>query len=142
MAGLLTFMALSSYFAYTTAGFDFEVETPTGVEITYYRLRWDDGSTWVGRAVQAVGRPDHALDWFDPGGTLFDQPTRPDHPRWPNQLGSWWITWATDDPYVPLRYPGARASEWVAVPSWLVVGLVVSPGLIRAVRLARSRRDG
>ena len=57
-------MALSSYFAYTTAGFDFEVETATGVEVTYYRLRWDDGATWVGGAIQAVGRPDHALDWF------------------------------------------------------------------------------
>ena len=135
-------MALSSHFAYTTAGFDFEVATPNGVEVIYYRLRWDDGATWAGRAVQAVSRPDHAFDWFDPGGTLLDRPTRPERPHWWNRLGFWWITWATDDPYVPLRYPGARASEWVGVPSWLVVVVVYAPGLIRAVRLARSQGDG
>ena len=139
---MVTITALSSYFAYTTAGLDFEVETPTEVEVTYYRFRWDDGATRAGRAVQAVGRPDHALDWFDPGGTLLDRPTRPEHPHWWNRLGFWWITRATDDPHVPLRYPGAKASEWVGVPSWLVVVVVWLPGLIRAVRLARSRGDG
>ncbi len=120
LVGWIVVMAASSYFAYTTIGFDFETATPTGVEAVYYRLRWDDGATWIGRATQPVGRPDHDLDWFDPGGTLLARPSRPKHPRWWNRWGFWWITRAVDDPYLTLRYPGAIASRWVAVPSWLV----------------------
>ncbi len=140
-------MAGSSYFAYTTAGFDFEVETSTGVEVIYYRVRWDDGATWAGRAVQGVARPTHALDWFDPGGTWMAMPSRPGYPHWWNRFGFWWITSAADDPYVPLRYPGASESYWMAIPSWLVMGLVGVPWLIRVrnhglVRLVRSQERG
>ena len=138
LAGLVTLMAISSSFAYTTVGFDFEAATPTGFEVTYYRLRWDDGATWAGWAVQEVARPHDPPDWFDPGGTWFDRPSRPDHPRWWNRFGLWWITWASDDPYVALRYPGARASVWGAAPSWLVAAAAWAPSLIRAGR----RRSG
>ena len=114
-------LAISSYLAYTTAGLDFEVATATGVDVYYYRLRWDDGSTWAGLAVQPVGRHHESLDWFDPGGTLLDAPTRPEHRTWPRALGFWWVADAADDPYMPVRYPGARESDWWAVPSWLVI---------------------
>ncbi len=139
LGGLAAVMGISSYLAYTTVGFDFEAASGAGVEVAYYRLRWDDGSTWAGWAVQPVRRPDRGLDWFDPGGTLFDRPTRPDHPRWWNRWGFWWIIWASDDPYVALRYPDAGASFWVAVPSWLVIAGFWSPELVRVGRRLAAR---
>ena len=139
LVGLMVITCLSSYFTYTTAGFDFERATPGGgYEVIYYRLRWDDGATWAGRAVQPVPRPDRAPDWFDPGGTLLDWPSRPGHARWWNRWGFWWVARAADDPYVTLRYPGATASRWVAVPSWLVIAAPVVPRIVRAAR--RSTR--
>jgi hypothetical protein len=116
-----TLLAASSYFAYTTVGLDFEVPTEQGVDVSYYRLRWDDGSTWAGMAVQPVPRPRRALDWFDPGGTLLATPTRPGHRTWANALGFWSIAGPAADPYAPARYPGATASRWWALPSWLLV---------------------
>ena len=128
-------LSLSSYCAYTTAGLDFEREAPGGgFEVAYYRLRWDDGATWVGRAVQPVGRPDHAPDWGDPGGTWLDRPSRPARRTAWNRWGFWRVDGPSDDPYVPLRYPGATSSRWVAVPSWLVVAAALGPGLARAGR--------
>jgi hypothetical protein len=114
-------LALSSYCAYTTAGFDFEVPRGRGVAVHYYRLRWDDGSTWVGWAVQPVRRPRRPLNWFDPGGTVLAPLTRPAHRTWASALGFWWIDGASTDPYVTARYPRATASRWWAVPSWLVL---------------------
>jgi hypothetical protein len=76
----LSLLSLSSYFAYTTLGFDFEVPTARDVDVSYKRLRWDDGSTWIGEAIQPLGRPGHEPDWFDPGGTLLAAPTRPAGP--------------------------------------------------------------
>ncbi len=131
-------MAFSSYFAYTTAGFDFEVDNGEGVDAWYYRLRWDDGSTWVGMAVQPCGRPDRPLDWFDPGGTILDPPRRPAHPRWWNDLGFWRVTSPADDPYVPTCYIGARSSSWWACPSWLVLMALWARPLWRLAR----RRSG
>ena len=139
LAGFVTIMAASSHLAYTTAGFDFEAASPTGVDVYYYRLRWDDGSTWGGHAVQPVGRSDRPLEWFDPGGTILAPPSRPHRPTWWNRRGFWWITRASDDPYVALRYPGARASRWVAVPSWLVVAAVWAPEWISAGRWLIAR---
>lgn len=128
-------LAASSYFAYTTAGFDFESATSAGPEVTYYRLRWDDGATWIGVATQPVPQVHRPPDWFDPGGTLLAPPTRPDRLRPWNRWGLWWIGRAVDDPYVATRYPGARASRWAAAPSWLVI---LAAGLPEVV--ARSRR--
>jgi hypothetical protein len=31
------------------------------------------------------------------------------------------VTSPADDPYVAIRYPGARSSSWWACPSWLVL---------------------
>jgi hypothetical protein len=114
-------LALSSYFAYTTAGFDFETDNGEGVDVRYYRLRWDDGSTWIGMAVQPCSRPDRPLDWFDPGGTFLARPTRPAHSNWWNTLGFWRVTSPADDPYLAIRYGGARSTSWWACPSWLVL---------------------
>jgi hypothetical protein len=137
-------LALSSYFAYTTAGLDFEIPTEEGIDTTYYRLRWDDGSTWVGFAIQPCPRPRRPLDWFDPGGTLLVAPTRPEHRTWSNDLGFWWVDDPAEDPYVPTRYPGARVSRWWAMPSWMVLlGLWFRPlrrGLGRLGRPASTRR--
>ncbi len=77
--------------------------------------------------MQPVGGPDRPLEWFDPGGTILASPSRPEHPDLWNRWGFWWITRASDDPYVALRYPGARESRWVAVPSWLLVAVIWSP---------------
>lgn len=142
-AGLVAGLAASSYFAYTTAGFDFERATPSGAfEVVYYRLRWDAGATWAGRAVQPVPRPDHPPDWFDPGGTLLDAPSRPERrSRW-NRWGFWWIARAADDPYVPLRYPGATTSRWAAVPSWLVLAAPAGMMLARGARRRRRQPGG
>ncbi len=135
-----TLLALSSYFAYTTLGFDFEAPAVGGAEVTYYRLRWDDGSTWAGRAVQPVPRPSRPLDWLDPGGTILASRTRPAHSGWGNDLGFWWIGDAAADPYVIPRYAGATASTWVACPSWLVLGaLWLGPAWGRFARRAGRR---
>jgi hypothetical protein len=121
LAVVLSVLAFSSYFAYSTAGFDFESPTARGVDVLYLRLRWDDGSTWVGFAVQPCPRPNRPLDWFDPGGTVLDSPTRPDHrSRW-NDLGFWRVEGPSDDPYVARRYSGSVASRWWACPSWLIL---------------------
>jgi hypothetical protein len=114
-------LAMTSYVAYTTAGFDFEVPTARGVDLHYYRLRWDDGSTWVGIAVQPCPRPARTLDWFDPGGTIFARPTWPVHRSWWNDLGFWWVNDPANDPYEADRYLGATSSVWWACPSWLVL---------------------
>lgn len=142
IGGLITAMALSSHFASTTIGFDFEAATPAGFEVTYDRLRWDDGATWAGWAVQGVARPHEPPDWFDPGGTWLDRPSRPERPRWWNRFGCWWIAGAADDPYVKLRYPGARASGWAGLPSWLVVGGIWAPAFVRARQRRRSGSTG
>ena len=81
LGALVVIMAVASHLAYTTIGFDFEHATNAGVDVVYYRLRGDDGAFWVGRAVQPVGRPDRALDWFDPGGTILASPARPEYPH-------------------------------------------------------------
>lgn len=125
---VLSVMAVSSYLGYSTAGFDFEGDSASGFSVAYYRIRWDHGSTWVGRAVQSVPRPDRPFDWFDPGGTAFDRPSPIDKPTWWNRRGFWLIAWPTDDPFEPSRYPGAIDSRWVAAPSWLVL-LAVWPRL-------------
>jgi hypothetical protein len=132
-------LAVSSYFAYTTAGFDFEVDNGKGVDARYYRLRWDDGSTWVGMAVQPCLRPARPLDWFDPGGTLLALPTRPAHRSWWNDLGFWRVAGPAGDPFVATRYVGATASEWWACPSWLVVLALWGRPIWR---LARRRAGG
>ncbi len=137
-----TALAGSSYFAYSTAGFDFEVPTPRGIDVYYYRLRWDDGSTWAGLAIQPLPRPGRALDWFDPGGTVLDRPTRPGHRGWANDLGFWRVDGPADDPYLAPRYPGARASRWWACPSWLVAaGSWVGP-IRRRIGPKGERREG
>ena len=109
------------YLGYTTVGFDFERPAGQGVEVLYLRFRWDDGSMWIGTAVQPVtiGRRD--LEWFDPGGTLFASPTRPRHRTFWNDLGFWRVDEPIDDPYVATRYPGATSSRWSAGPSWLIL---------------------
>jgi hypothetical protein len=148
LAALL--MGISSYFAYTTVGFDFEVDNGVGVDARYYRLRWDDGSTWVGMAIQPCARPSRPLDWFDPGGTILDPPRRPAHPRWWNALGFWRVTSPADDPYVATSYLGAKASSWWGCPSWLVVlalwgrtpWRLALAGMTRLLQANRRRRDG
>jgi hypothetical protein len=133
-----TLMAVSSYFAYTTAGFDFETDNGSGVDAWYYRLRWDDGSTWVGMAVQPCGRPDHPPDWFDPGGTILEPPRRPAHPHWWNDFGFWRVAGPADDPYVPTCYIGAKVSSWWGCPSWLVLLALWARPLWRLVKRSRS----
>ena len=118
-------MAISSYLAYTTATLtDIEVATATGVDVYYYRLRWDDGSTWAGLAVQPVGRHHQSLDWFDPGGTLLDAPTRPEH-RDPGGAAPGVLVGRGRrgrPVHAEFGLPaGARESDWWAVPSWLVI---------------------
>ncbi len=138
---LVLVLAVASHLAYTTVGFDFEAETPEGVEVAYYRLRWDDGATWAGRAVQPVARPGRGLDWFDPGGTLLANPSRPARRSEANRWRFWWIRHAADDPYVALRYPGATSSVWVAVPSWLIVAMVWGTTIVRTGRQAWGGRQ-
>jgi hypothetical protein len=117
----LTLLSLSSYFAYTTAGFDFEIPTAKGVDVRYARLRWDDCSTWVGIAVQPCPWPTRELNWFDLGGTLFAAPTRPSRRTFWNGLGFWRVDRPSDDPYVARRYAGATFSQWWGCPSWLIL---------------------
>lgn len=122
-----TGMGITSYFAYSTAGVDFEEPTQTGVDVTYYRLRWDDGSTWIGMAIQPVPRPDRPLDWFDPGGTLLHRPTMPAHKTWLEKSGFWFISSPEQDPFMEVRYRGATTSYWIGIPSWLFLLLIWSP---------------
>ena len=136
-----TILAFSSYFRYTTAGLDFETTTPQGVDVTYYRLRWDDGSVWVGMAVQPVPRPQRPLDWADPGGTLFARTVRPRPATWANRLGFWIITDPRHDPYMPVRYAGAKVSRWAALPSWLFLGMVWSRSVVRWGKLLLGRAN-
>ncbi len=127
-------MAVSSYFAYTTIGFDFETDNGQGVDARYDRLRWDDGCTWIGMAVQPCGRPKRPLDWFDPGGSILERPRRPVHPHWWNDFGFWRVTSPADDPYVPTSYIGAKASSWWACPSWLVLLVLWARPLCQLMR--------
>lgn len=134
-----TFLGISSYFVYTTFGFDFEELTEEGANATYYRVRFDDGSVWVGMATHPVEPPDRELDWFDPGGTVMDEPTRPRHPHWINDWGFWWITDSASDPFVFDRYGGATVSYWVGAPSWLFLLLLWLPALPGWWRLFATR---
>jgi hypothetical protein len=109
-----------------------------GADVYYYRLRWDDGSTWAGMAVQPISRPHEPPDWFDPGGTLLAAPTRPQHRTWANVLGFWRVAGPAADPYLSVRCPGATASRWWALPSWLLfLGLWHRPLWRSAARLVR-----
>lgn len=116
-----TVLGFSSWFRYSTFGFDFEQARGQVIEVTYYRLRWDDGSIWAGWAVQQLPNPNRPLDWFDPGGTLLDEPTLPERKTWMNHLGFWWIDHPNNDPYVFPRYGGAHATFWLGAPTWLVL---------------------
>gem|GEM_PF-3703491 len=136
-----TAMGVASYFRYSTAGFDFEVPTEQGAEVTYYRVRWDEGSTWVGKAIQPVPLPNRPLDWFDPGGTFMDLPTKPRHVHWLNDWGFWWITDAANDPFVFVRYGGATASYWIGVPSSLFLLVIWLPAGVGVWRLFVAGRQ-
>ncbi len=70
-------------------------------------------SRWPGQIIPSTGSTRAGRCWHPLPGPVTE--------HWWNRWGFWAIAWASDDPYVPLRYPGATASCWVAVPSWLVV---------------------
>src|SRR4051794_30041999 len=112
-------MWLSSFLFYTTLGFDFERSRGDRVITRYYRVRWDAGVFWIGRADQPREPLGPGLDWWDPGGTLFAR-SIPPRPRtiW-NRWGWWWIGDVAGDPYERARYPNAIASRWLGMPGWI-----------------------
>jgi amino acid transporter len=112
-------MSATSYFRYSTAGFDHDERVGDRVHTTYYRVRFSHGSFWLGAAKQDHADDGKSVDFFDIGGTPFARlnPLQPQSLL--QHLGFWAIKSVETDPFEPHRYVGAVWSYWLAIPVWL-----------------------
>jgi hypothetical protein len=118
------FLALwiAGHYRYTTFGPDKNEMRGEQAYTTYYRVRWPgDGSMWLGYAGQPheINKDSHK-EW-DLGGTFFAPPTLIEPKTDWQRAGFWNVPNVENDPFEPLRYPGADESKWIGMPGWLPV---------------------
>lgn len=132
-------LGVTSYWLYTSGGFDFEWATDQGrILECFARIRWDGGSIWIGVA-DVVHLPHRGqLDWFDPGGSIF-KPTEPKEPQsLANRAGFWLVWFDAADTNTIMREQGTLSSRMIGVPWWLVL---IALGPLFAWRARRHWRN-